>query len=89
MALSKEELNRRHAARQSVYQASPEQKKIRAERNAARAEMKKKLGAAAIAGKDIDHKHPIRNGGGNSAGNLRVRSEKANRSWRKGKKGYD
>ncbi|WP_374309868.1 hypothetical protein [Methylocella sp.] len=51
--------------------------------------MKKKLGAAAIAGKDIDHKHPIRNGGGNSAGNLRVRSEKANRSWRKGKKGYD
>ena len=36
-----------------LYQGTPEQMKNRAQRNAARALIKKKLGAAAIAGKDI------------------------------------
>lgn len=46
----------------------------------ARRIMKKKLGAAAIAGKDVDHKTPIKKGGGNSARNLRLRNPSANRS---------
>lgn len=61
------------------YQGKPEQIKKRAQRNAARRAMEKKHGKAAIAGKDIDHVKPIRNGGGNGHGNLRIRSVKANR----------
>jgi hypothetical protein len=40
--------------------------------------MVKKHGKAALAGKDVDHKIAIRNGGGNGK-NLRIRSIKANR----------
>ena len=65
------------------YNSTPEQINNRSERNQARSYMKKKVGEAAIAGKDIDHKNPIRNGGGNSKGNLRVRSIAANRGWEK------
>lgn len=61
------------------YQGKPEQIKKRAQRNAARATLKKKVGAAALKGKDVDHVKPIRKGGGNSAGNLRLRSVAANR----------
>lgn len=63
------------------YNATAEMIKKRGMNNAARAMMKKKVGAAAIAGKDIDHKNPLRNGGGNSKGNLRIRSQHANRGW--------
>ena len=31
-------------------------------------------------GKDVDHKNPLRSGGGNDDSNLRVRSVKSNRS---------
>lgn len=55
--------------------------KRRTERNQARTIMRKKLGAAAIAGKDIDHKHMVKDGGTNAKGNLRVRSQHANRGW--------
>lgn len=61
------------------YGSKPEQIKKRAMRNAARAAMKKKHGEAALKGKDIDHKKPLRNGGGNGHSNLRIRSVKANR----------
>ncbi|MGU3659231.1 HNH endonuclease [Methylobacterium fujisawaense] len=61
-----------------TFQGKPEQIKKRAQRNAARKEMVKKHGKAALAGKDIDHKVPIRSGGGNGK-NLRIRSIKANR----------
>ena len=63
------------------YQGKPEQIKNRAERNAARAEIKKKVGAAAIKGKDVDQKKPIVKGGGNTPGNLRVVSKSKNRSF--------
>jgi len=63
------------------FHSKPEEIKKRAMRNAARSTMKKKLGAAAIAGKDIDHKKPLRKGGGNGAGNLKVSSVRANRNW--------
>lgn len=61
------------------YQGTPEGLRKSAERKQARRDMEKKLGKAAIAGKDIDHKTPIRSGGGNSPGNLRVRSVHSNR----------
>lgn len=61
------------------YESSPQQMKNRAARNKARAEVVKKLGAAAVRGKDVDHKRPLALGGSNSARNLRVRSIAANR----------
>jgi hypothetical protein len=57
----------------------------RSERNKARRIMTKKLGAKAVSGKDIDHKKMVIKGGTNAPGNLRVRSEHANRGWEKGK----
>lgn len=62
-----------------TYQASPEQKKKRAARNAARAAVKKSKGAAAVAGKDVGHKRPLSKGGSNSASNLKVQSKAKNR----------
>ena len=47
------------------YQGTPEQIAKRSQRNKARREMEKKHGAAALKGKDVDHKTPIRSGGGN------------------------
>lgn len=70
------------------YHGKPEQIKKRAQRNAARADAEKRLGKPAVAGKDVDHKTPIRKGGGN-AGNTRVVTPSKNRAWREGKKGYD
>ena len=61
------------------YEGTPEGIAARSQRNKARALMEKKVGKAAIAGKDVDHKNPIRSGGGNGAGNLRVRSIASNR----------
>lgn len=61
------------------YQGTPEQIKNRAQRNAAREEYEKKHGDQT--GKDIDHKKPIRSGGGNK-GNLRAVAPGKNRGWR-------
>ncbi len=61
------------------YQATVTQKKRRAKRNAARAAVVKKKGAAAVRGKDVDHKRPLSKGGSNKASNLRVASVKKNR----------
>jgi hypothetical protein len=55
-------------------------------RNEARAMAKRKYGAKAIEGKDIDHKRPVRakgGGGTNAPSNLRIRSRHANRGWDK------
>ncbi len=50
-----------------------------AERVEARRFMVKKLGKAAVQGKDVDHKHPVVEGGTNAPSNLRLRSPHANR----------
>lgn len=63
------------------YQGKPEQIKNRAARNKARALLRKKKGAAALKGKDVDHKVPFAKGGDNGAGNLRVQSVRSNRSF--------
>ena len=67
------------------YQGKPEQIAKRAQRNAARAEMEKKVGATALKGKDVDHKTPIRNGGTNHTNNLRIQSVAKNRGWERSK----
>jgi hypothetical protein len=68
-----------YSAYDRAYQARPDEVKKREERNLARAHMKKKLGAAAIKGKDIDHVKPLASGGSASDSNLRVRSISSNR----------
>lgn len=49
------------------------------ERVEARRIMKKKLGENALRGMDVDHVKSIKAGGGNTKGNLRLRSPHANR----------
>ena len=62
------------------YQGTPEQKKNRAKRNAARRAMERELGKAALRGKDVDHKQPLSKGGSNTRSNLQVTSVSYNRS---------
>ena len=71
------------------YESRPEQVKKREMRNEARAEAEKKGLVHKGDNKDIDHKTPLARGGTNAKGNLRVRTETANRGWRKGKSGYN
>ena len=63
------------------YDGTEAVKKRRAERNAAHREMEKKLGHAVPKGFDVDHKVALTKGGGNAAGNLRIKSASANRSF--------
>ena len=69
------------------YNSRPEIIKNRDQQNAARAIMKKKLGAAAIAGKDVAHGKSVISGGSNSLSNLSIQSKKANRGWERKKGG--
>jgi len=68
-----------------AYQSRPDQKKRRAARNRARRAAVKKYGAAALRGKDIDH----RNGNpmDNKPSNLRVMSRRTNRGRNNGPNG--
>ncbi len=69
----------------TLYQGTEEQKKKRAERNAARAKLMK-LGIVHKGdGKDVDHKTPLSKGGSNARSNLRVQSKRANRSFPRNK----
>ena len=73
--------SRDYGAEYARFHGKPEEIKKRAKRNAARAEMIKSLGKVAIAGKDINHKKPLRNGGSNAKSNLSVSSVHRNRGW--------
>jgi hypothetical protein len=64
------------------YQGTPEQIAKRSQRNKARREMEQTVGKAALAGKDVDHKRMIKDGGSNAKANLRVRSPHKNRGWK-------
>lgn len=68
------------------YHSKPEQIKRRASRNKARALMIKAGKVKKGDGKDVDHKN--RNPLNNAKDNLRIRGQKTNRGWRKGKNGY-
>lgn len=65
----------------------PNRVKDRAQRNSARAAVAKKVGAAAIKGKDIGHKKAISKGGKNGLANLFVQNPTNNRSFARNKDG--
>lgn len=66
------------------YHGLPEQRANRSKRVLARIDMEKKVGKDALKGKDVHHKNPLRNGGGNGKGNLAI-TDKGHRGWNKGK----
>lgn len=70
------------SVRQRKYNSSPEQKKRRAQRNAARRKLMKEGKVRKGDGKDVDHKN--KNTAHNSKSNLRVRSRSANRADNRG-----
>lgn len=70
------------SVRQRKYNSSPEQKKRRAERNAARRKMVKAGAVKKGDGKEVDHKD--KNTSNNSRSNLRVRGKSANRADNRG-----
>jgi 5-methylcytosine-specific restriction endonuclease McrA len=75
-------MSRDYAKEYREYHAKPEQKKNRAQRNAARSIMEKEGAVRKGDGKDVDHKHPIDKGGSNARGNLRVMTKSENRGRR-------
>jgi 5-methylcytosine-specific restriction endonuclease McrA len=64
------------------YHSKPDQKKNRAQRNAARRELMAQGKVRKRDGKEVDHVKPIRSGGSNAPSNLRVTSRSKNRGWR-------
>lgn len=69
---------------QAKYNAKPEQKKRRAQRNAARAKMEKAGKVRKGDGKDVAHKD--NNTANNSRSNLSVQSKARNRSFKRNSK---
>ena len=67
------------------YEASPEQKKNRAARNAARAKLMKEGKVSKGDGKDVSHKVAFDKGGSNKQG-VRVESASTNRSFKRDSK---
>lgn len=65
------------------YQGTPEAKRQRAMRNAARAEMESRGLVHKGDGKEVDHKNPLSRGGSNASSNLRVVPRTVNRSYRR------
>ena len=67
------------------YQGTPEQKKRRALRNAARNKLLKAGKVHKGDGKDVDHVTPLSKGGSNAPGNVRIISAHKNRSYKRNK----
>jgi len=65
------------------YNSTPENIKKRTLRNKARAKFAKAGLVKKGDGKDVDHIKPMRSGGVNTPGNLRVRDRSLNRAWNK------
>lgn len=77
------------AAYDKAYNARPEEVAKRVKRNQARAKLEAAGKVSKGDGKDVDHKTPLKRGGGNGTSNLSVKSKTENRGWRKGKSGYN
>ena len=73
---------KRNYKQEAKYHATPEQKKKRASRNAARAKLKK--AGVKVAGKDVAHKN--NNPKDNRRKNLTTQSKAKNRSFARSKK---
>ena len=69
-------MGRNYKQEYANYHARPEQKKNRAARNLWNRRMRGKVPA----GKEIDHKRPLMNGGSNSKSNIRLRDVSTNRA---------
>ena len=67
--------------KEAQYEDTPEQIKNRGARNKARREAEKKVGKAALAGKDVDHIKPLSKGGAATDKNTRIVSVHDNRSF--------
>lgn len=80
---SSKNYRRDYRAEYDRYHSSPEQKKKRASRNAARSEMEKSGKVRKGDGKDVDHKNG--NANDNSKDNLRVTRKSNNRSFPRNK----
>jgi hypothetical protein len=81
---------RDYAREYANFKKDPQNMKDHSARVKARRAMVREYGKDRLAGKDIDHIEPLRDAGTNNApSNWRVSSVRANRNWRKGKKGYD
>ena len=78
---------RDYKAEYAKYQGTPEQKKNRATRNAARNTLMASGAVAKGDGKHVNHKTPISKGGGNAPGNLSVKKESTNSSYPRTKAG--
>lgn len=66
------------------YNARPENVAKRVKNNQARAMLEKEGRVHKGDGRDVDHKKPLRSGGGNDRENLRVMTASKNRGWRDG-----
>lgn len=62
------------------YHSRPEQMENNRARKKARRELESEGKVRPFDGKDVDHKTPLKKGGGNGKSNLRVQSRKTNRS---------
>lgn len=76
---------RNYKKENDLYNSKPEQKKNRAARNSARAQMIDAGKAAKGDGKDVAHRKALSKGGSNTLGNLFSQSKSGNRSFSKDK----
>jgi hypothetical protein len=74
------EAERDYRAEYDNYHKKPSQRRNNDKRKQARRNMTYAGKVKPGDGKDVDHKNPLRSGGGNDDSNLRVRSVKSNRS---------
>lgn len=65
------------------YESTPQQKRNRAARNAARRRLLRKGVVHKGDGRDVDHKVPLSRGGTNRAGNVRVIARSVNRGFKR------
>jgi hypothetical protein len=84
---SKNPAHKRDYKRERQYDGRPDVKEKRAARNRARRKAEKEGKVKKGDGKDVDHVTPLRKN--SKSTKTRVISANKNRSWRKGKKGYD
>lgn len=72
---------RNYKAEYEAYHGTPEQRKNRAARNAARRQLEKEGVVRKGDGKDVGHAKALSHGGTNHRSNLRVESVSGNRSF--------